>query len=101
MDTNDKKYPQGHFTGLWMGLGIAVFSGIGIPLSIITENPGFIGFGHAMGVAVGGQGIEQKYRKAGGIRPQTVSEKTRLRLFMVFGMAVLGVALMLIFLYFR
>ncbi|MFC1506527.1 hypothetical protein ACFLQ6_05580 [Thermoproteota archaeon] len=72
-----KKYPEGHFLGMWMGIGIAIFSAIGIPLSFATENPGFIGIGPALGVAFGvaiGTSIESKYKKEGKIRPLTKDE---------------------------
>jgi hypothetical protein len=77
MDSTDKRYPEGHFTRMWIGLGIAIFSGCGIPLSIATNNYGFIGIGPAIGVAVGsgiGQSIENKYKKEGKIRPLSESE---------------------------
>ena len=78
MEEKNKKYPEGHFVGMWMGIGIAIFSGIGIPLSFALENPGLIGIGPAMGVAVGlaiGSSIEAKYKKEGKIRPLTKDEK--------------------------
>ena len=53
MNNDVMKYPEGHFLGLWMGIGVAIFSGIGIPLSIVTESPGLIGIWPAMGVAFG------------------------------------------------
>jgi hypothetical protein len=65
MEENNKKYPEGHFIGMWMVIGIAI-SGLCIPLSIITGNPGFIAIGPAIGVSVGlaiGSGIEAKYQK--------------------------------------
>jgi len=80
MNDKIKKYPEGHFLGMWMGICIAIFSGFGIPLSIITENPGFIGIGPALGVAVGvaiGQSIENKHKKEGRIKPLTESELKR------------------------
>jgi len=73
-----KKYPEGHFIGIWMAIGIAIFSGFGVPLFIITENPGLIGIGPALGVTFGlsiGQAIENKYKKEGKIRALTESEK--------------------------
>jgi len=63
-----------------MGICIAIFSGFGIPLSIVTENPGFIGIGPALGVAVGlaiGQSIENKYKREGRIRPLSESEQKK------------------------
>ena len=82
MNNKDKKFPEGHFVGMWMGICIAIFSGFGIPLSIVTENPGFIGIGPALGVAVGvaiGQSIENKYKQEGRIRPLSESEIKRKR----------------------
>ncbi|MEA3421581.1 MAG: hypothetical protein U9Q97_07900 [Acidobacteriota bacterium] len=73
-----KKYPEGHFVGKWMGISIAIFSGFGIPLSIVLKNPGLIGIGPAVGVAFGiaiGSSIESKYKKEGKIRPLTEDEK--------------------------
>ncbi len=80
MDDKVEKYPEGHFVGMWMGICIAIFSGFGIPLSIATENPGFMGIGPALGVAIGaaiGQSIENKYKQEGRIRPLTESEQKR------------------------
>jgi len=51
MEENNKKYPEGHFVGMWMGIGMAIFSGLGIPFSILTGNTGLIGIGPAVGVA--------------------------------------------------
>ncbi len=80
MVEKDKKYPEGHFLGLWMGIGTAIFSGFGIPLSIATGNDGFIGIGPALGVSFGlaiGQSIENKYKKEGKIRPLSKEEEKR------------------------
>ena len=80
MGNTDKKYPEGHFVGIWVGICIAIFSGFGIPLSIVTENYGFIGIGPAIGTAVGigiGQSIENKYKKEGKIQPLSESEEKR------------------------
>jgi len=70
MQENNKKYPEGHFVGMWMGIGTAIFSGLGIPLSIATGNTGLIGIGPAVGVSFGlaiGSSIEAKYKKEGKI----------------------------------
>ena len=87
-----KKYPKGHFVGMWMGIGIAIFSGLGIPLSIIVGNYGLIAIGPGIGVAVGltiGQAIENKYDKEGRIRPLTDVEKRRQRIAVVIGLGLL------------
>jgi hypothetical protein len=80
MEENNKKYPEGHFVGMWMGIGITIFSGLGIPLSITTGNTGLIGIGPALGVAFGlaiGSSIEAKHKKEGRIRPLTEEKKKR------------------------
>ena len=92
MNNLEKKYPEGHFLQMWMAIGIAIFSGLGIPLSIITENTGFIAIGPAIGVAVGlaiGQSIENKYKKDGRIRPLTESEQKRKKTSVLLGAVIL------------
>ncbi|MDD2666484.1 MAG: hypothetical protein PHD13_05710 [Methanocellales archaeon] len=100
----NKTYPEGHFVGMWMGIGIAIFTGIGVPLSFALENPGLIGIGPALGVAFGlalGQSIEDKYRKEGKIRPLTKDEKHKKEMLVTAGIAVcmIGLALFLILLF--
>ena len=93
METNNnKKYPEGHFIGMWMGIGIAMFSGLGVPLSIATKNIAFIGIGPALGVAFGlsiGQAIENKYKKENKIRPLTEKEKKNKKIAVIAGLAIL------------
>ena len=101
MEKNDKKYPEGHFVGLWMGLGIALFSGIGVPLSLTLKIPGLIGIGPAIGAAAGlalGQSIESKYQKEGKIKPLTEEEKKKRRSAVIAGFAILIIGL-LVFLF--
>ncbi len=79
-----------------MGIGIAIFSGIGIPLSIATGNPGLIGIGPALGVAFGlaiGSSIEDKYKKEGKIRPLTKEDKNERKILVIAGIAVLMIGL--------
>ena len=98
MDDTDKKYPEGHFIGMWMGIFIAIFSGLGIPLSIVTENPGFIGIGPALGVSVGlviGQSIENKYKHEGRIRPLTETEQKRKKNAVTAGIVILTLGVLL------
>ena len=100
MEENNNKYPEGHFVWMWMGIGIAIFSGIGIPLSIVSENLGFIGIGPAIGVAIGlsvGSAIEARYQKEGKIRPLSEKEKKRQKIGITAGIVVLSL-LALIFL---
>ena len=97
MDDKTGKFPEGHFIGIWMGIGIAIFSGVGIPLSILLENPGFIGIGPAIGVSFGlaiGMSIEGKKKKEGKIRPLTTKEKNR-RKILTTSLVLLGLLLFL------
>ena len=55
---SQKRYPKGHF----IGIGMAIFSGLGIPLWLVTDNPGLIGAGTVIGLAIGAA-LEQKYNK--------------------------------------
>ena len=50
MSDKNEKYPEGHFIGMWIGIGIAIFSGVGIPISIALKTPGLMGIGPAIGV---------------------------------------------------
>lgn len=96
-EENEKKYPKGYFINLWMGLGIAIFSGIGVPLAIITESFAFIGIGPAIGVSVGlaiGQGLENKYEKEGKMRELTPTEKRRSRRLLLGAFVILSLLLL-------
>lgn len=87
-----EKYPEGHFVGMWIGICIAIFSGFGIPLSVITKNYAFIGIGPALGVAMGvaiGQGIENKYKEQGKIRPLNEKEKRNKKIAVFIGILIL------------
>lgn len=91
MEKKNEKYPEGHFVGMWMGIGIAIFSGVGVPLSIVLKIPGLIGIGPAIGVAFGlalGQSIESKYKKEGKIRPLTEDEKKKRKILVIAGISV-------------
>ena len=104
MNDKTKKYPEGHFLGLGMAIGIVIFSGMGIPLSIATKNYGFIGIGPALGVAIGlaiGQSIENKYKQQGRIRSLTESEQNRKKNAVLAGILILmlGVLIFLLLLF--
>jgi hypothetical protein len=99
----DKKYPEGHFIGLWMGITVAVFSGLGIPLAIATGNVSLMGIGPALGAAFGlsiGQLIENKHKKENRIRPLNEEERKRKKTAVLAGLVlmVLGVVIFLILL---
>jgi len=98
MENKNNKYPEGHFLGIWMGICIVIFSLIGVPLSIVTDNVGFIGIGPAIGVAIGlsiGQSIENKYKQQGKIRPLTESEKKRKKNAVIVGIALLTLGVLI------
>ncbi len=102
METNNgQEYPEGHFVGMCMGIGIAVFSAVGVSLSIVLRIPGLLGIGPAIGVALGlalGQSIESNYKKEGKIRPLTEDEKKRRRVLVIVltSVFILGLLLLLL-----
>jgi len=53
MEEKNRKYAEGYFVGMWMGIGITIFSGVGVSLSVVLKIPGLIGIGSAIGVAFG------------------------------------------------
>jgi hypothetical protein len=80
MEEDIKTYPEGYFVSRWMAIGAAALVGIGVPLFVITGNPGLMGIGPAIGVSLGmavGSAIENKYKKEGEIRPLTEAEAKR------------------------
>jgi hypothetical protein len=96
VDEGVRTYPKGQIMGMWMALGIILFSGIGIPLSIVTDNPGLIAIGPAIGVAFGvalGTSMEARYEKKGLIRPLPEQELTSRWYFTIGGLALLAVGL--------
>ena len=77
-NNTDKQYPEGHFVGLWMGICIAIFTGLGVAISSVIQNFAFIGIGPALGVGVGlpiGQMVENKHKEQGQIRPLNAAER--------------------------
>jgi hypothetical protein len=67
MEESRKRYPKGHYVSLGIVLGLP----LGIPLWLVTENPGMIGAGVAIGLSIG-SAFEQKYNK--NPRPLTPEE---------------------------
>ncbi|MFW3145584.1 MAG: hypothetical protein ACMUIE_02085 [Thermoplasmatota archaeon] len=103
MEERRALYPEGHFIGLWMVIGTAIFLAVGIPLVVSTGNPVFFSFGPAIGVSIGtviGSSIEAKYRKEGRIRPLNRKEKKmkNIGLGVGTGLLVIGVVTFLIIL---
>jgi len=81
---DNKKYPEGYFVGIGAALGIP----FGIPLAISTGNPGLIGTGIPIGLAIG-IALEDKNRKEGKIRPLTKDEKRKRRVAVIIGVVLL------------
>jgi len=83
---------------------MAIFSGIGVPISIALDNSGLIGIGPAIGIAFGagiGASIEAKKREEGLIRPLTEDEKIKRKRLKNIGLGILIIgflALLIIFL---
>jgi len=102
-ESAEKKYPEGHFVGMWMGICIAIFTGAWIPISFILEMPGLIGIGPALGVSVGvaiGTSVEAKYKKEGRIIPSTKQQESKKKVAVLAGILVLAVLFAILFLLF-
>lgn len=92
-----KKYPEGHFIGMYTGIGIAIFGGLGVPLSIILKNNAFIGVGPALGIPLGaaiGKAVEDKYRKKDLIRPLTKKEKHTKKIEGIIAVGIIGLGVL-------
>ena len=92
MEEKNKKYPEGHFVGMWIGISIAIFTGAWLPICIILKNPGLMGIGPALGMALGvaiGQSIEEKYKKQGKIKPLTKEEEKTKKVADIIGIMIL------------
>lgn len=103
MDSEDKTYPEGHFVGIWMSIGIMIFSVFGILFSIITESSYLIGVGPALGVGFGlaiGQGIENKYKEKGLIRPLNETEKRNKKYAVFAGIVILTLGVLVFTLFY-
>jgi len=88
MRVKKKRYPEGHFIGGGMALGIL----FGMPLAISLGNLAFIGTGLPMGLAVG-IALEDKYKKEGRIRPLTESEKKKRKIGLRVGIGALVIGI--------
>ena len=93
MEGENKKYPEGLYLCMWMGIGVVIFSGIIIPLNIILNNYGFIGIGPAIGVVFElsiGQAVENKYKEDGKIRYLIEDDKKVRKNCVMAGFAILS-----------
>jgi len=96
----NEKYPEGHFTGMWIGIGVAIGSGMGVPMAVALGNMAFIGIGLPIGIAIGvaiGTSQEAKYKAEGRIRALTEHEKgQRKRIsWMLLGTILIGALVLL------
>lgn len=97
---SEKKFPEGHFVGMWIGIGMAMFAGVGVALSTALDSPGLIGIGPALGVGFGaaiGQAVEKKKMAEGKVRPLTDAERKRRKRSTAIGVAVLAVGIVALF----
>ena len=51
--TNDPTKLKEHYMGQGMAIGMAMFAPLGIVVSIVTDNPGLLGIGPALGISFG------------------------------------------------
>jgi hypothetical protein len=104
MKQNTKVYNEGHFIGMWIGIGIAIFAGFGVTLSFALRMPAMIGIWPAMGVAIGvaiGSSVEERYMKEGRIIPRTKQQNNDRKVAVIVGVAfflILAAALAIRFL---
>ncbi len=95
MNVTEKQYPEGHFAGLWIGIGSAIGSGLGIAIAIAIGNLAFMGVGLPIGIGVGaaiGVSQEAKYRQDGKIRPLNATElkQRKVAIWAGFGLLLVG-----------
>jgi len=91
-----KKYPEGHFVGIYMGMSMAIFTGGFVPIAILTNIYGLIGVGPAIGVAVGiaiGSSVEKKYKDEGRIIPRDSESTSKVKKIAIVGI-ILGIILL-------
>jgi len=58
-----------HYRGIGMAIGMLLFMPVGVVLFILLDNPGMLGVGPTMGLAVGlaiGEGLYQRQQRENG-----------------------------------
>jgi hypothetical protein len=98
MNEQEQKFPEGHFTGLWTGFGIAIGLGLGVPIALVLGNMAFVGTGLPLGIAIGiaiGAAKEARYKAEGKIRPLNESEKKQQKVRMYTGLSLFILGLLL------
>ncbi len=99
MNELDKKYPEGHFTGMWIGIGAAIGSGLGVAFAIAIGNLAFMGIGLPIGVAIGagiGAAQEAKHKTEGKIRSLNEGELKQRKVAMLTGFGLLLVGFLVL-----
>ena len=100
MKIEKKKYTEGHFVGMCMAIGVAVFAALGLYLGSTFKKSNYITMGPAIGVLVGlvvGRSIESKYKLEGRIRPLSDKEKNRKKVLVLIGVLLLFLGFILFF----
>ena len=95
----NNKYPEGHFIGMWTGIGVAIGSGLGVPIALVLGNMAFMGIGIPIGIAIGvaiGTSQEARYKAEGKIRPLNEAEKKQQKRVMWILMATVGLGLIVL-----
>ncbi|RLD64272.1 MAG: hypothetical protein DRJ01_01250 [Bacteroidetes bacterium] len=100
MKVEKKKYPEGHFVGMYIALGVAVFTALGLYFGSTFEKSNYITIGPVIGVLFGvivGRSIESKYKQEGRIRCLTDKEKNRKKILVLIGVLLLFLGFILFF----
>jgi hypothetical protein len=99
MDDKNKQYPEGHFVGMWIGIGIALFAGMGVAIGVAMDMTALMGIGPGIGVAFGagiGSSIEAKKKREGLIRPLNDEEKRKRKVATIWGIVLLGLGVIIL-----
>jgi hypothetical protein len=62
--TNDRTKEKERCMGLGMAIGMAMFAPLGIVLFIVTDIPGLLGVGPAIGISIGVAFGEHLYKRS-------------------------------------
>ena len=91
-----KTYPEGHWMGLGIGIGLPIGVAIFFIADLLTGEFGSMFFlGPGAGVAIGvsiGAALEEKHKKSGQIRELTPQEERRQMRLVLAGLVILAVA---------
>jgi hypothetical protein len=62
----NKRRDKDYYVGIGLSLGLALMTPLGIILALVTDTPGLLGIGPAMGIGIGlaiGQGLYERQRQ--------------------------------------